>query len=470
MTNQKLLYVAASALVTIAAVISAPVHAGETMDQLIRYLRNSGAISQDAYEILKKSMEEEEKKVADVAKEAAKEEIEAAKKDDFEVNTKGKLEIKSADGDFKWRLGGRIHLDTAVFNNDEGADGTSTDFADSSEVRRARLEMSGTLWKYWDFKSQFDFAPGDEVEVKDLYIRSTYFKPTNITVGHFKQPFSLEEVTSSNNITFMERALPNIFAPSRDLGIMVQSHGDMWQAAAGYFSDGPDLEEGSFDDVGFGEDESSSATGRVTFSPIHEETKVVHIGAGVTYRRPQGEAGIRIRQRPEAHATSIRLVDTGALFGVDHVLTYGGEAAIVYGPFSLQGEYIRSDFDRGSLLSDPDFDGYYVFGSWLLTGESRVYDHETGVFEGVKPNRVFGKGGWGALELGLRFSGLDLEDEDVFGGEEHNLTGGMTWYPNANLKFMANYVHVLDLDSDDPTFPFEDAEPGVFQVRAQAHW
>ncbi len=163
--------------------------------------------------------------------------------------------------------------------------------------------------------------------------------------------------------------------------------------------------------------------------------------------------------------SSGRLVDTGNICGnVKDFNLAGAELAAVYGPFSLQGEYIHANVNR-ELAENLDFDGYYVYGSWFLTGESRNYRPDKGVFDVLVPKQAFSlnHGGLGAWELGVRFSSLDLTDENINGGEERNLTVGLNWYPNQFLRFMANYVNVLDLEGG----PHDGEEIDLFQVRAQ---
>ncbi len=112
---------------------------------------------------------------------------------DVKVSTKGGLKVETDDGNFMFRAGGRIHLDAAFHDDDR------SDLADGTKFRRARLFMDGTLFKDWGFKAQYDFAE-DDVAAKDVYIK---YKPWGITIGQFKQPLSLEELTSSNYITFI---------------------------------------------------------------------------------------------------------------------------------------------------------------------------------------------------------------------------------------------------------------------------
>jgi phosphate-selective porin OprO/OprP len=112
-----------------------------------------------------------------------------------------------------------------------------------------------------------------------------------------------------------------------------------------------------------------------------------------------------------------------------------------------------------SLRPDLTFDGYYILGSWVLTGESRSYSSSRAAFGSPRPARPFsiGSGGWGAWELAYRYSMLDLNDEDpaagvavsttggVRGGEQEIHTLGLNWYVNNSIRFMLNYLHV-DVD------------------------
>lgn len=149
----------------------------------------------------------------------------------------------------------------------------------------------------------------------------------------------------------------------------------------------------------------------------------------------------------------------------DGVTRLGAEAAAIYGLFSLQGEYMRADVARNNL-PDPGFDGWYVQGSWILTGEPRIYDFRFGTIKNPKPKSIVGSGGIGAWEFAFRYSGLDLNSKGVNGGKEDNITVGLNWYPHPNFKFMANYVNVLNVKGGQ----FAGAEPQGYLMRAQVTW
>ena len=81
----------------------------------------------------------------------------------------------------------------------------------------------------------------------------------------------------------------------------------------------------------------------------------------------------------------MRLVDTGDIPADDADLI-NPEVALVYGPFSLQGEYFYATLDNDE---DFDFSGFYAFASYFLTGESRKYSASKGYFGRVKPKENF---------------------------------------------------------------------------------
>lgn len=358
---------------------------------------------------------------------------------DVKVSTKGGLKVETDDGNFMFRTGGRIHLDAAFHDDDR------SDLEDGTMFRRARLFVDGTLYKDWGFKAQYDFAE-DEVAAKDVYIK---YKPWGITVGQFKQPLSLEELTSSNYITFIERASINNLATSRRIGVGYNTGGDNYSFAASVY--GRNVGEDTVDDEGFG------VGGRLTFAPWASDTSALHLGVAASMESPRlGDDAARFRARPEANVDGGRLIDTGSLGNVDDITKYGLEAALVQGPFSLQAEYLAADVSREAGQPDADFDGYYVFGSWFLTGESRPYSAKSGTFGRVKPSAKSG-----AWELAARYSNLNLNDGLVTGGEMDNWTLGVNYYMNANTRLMFNYISV---DTDDNA---GNDDPAIFLMRAQ---
>ncbi|HAC35177.1 MAG TPA: hypothetical protein DCF45_11725 [Gammaproteobacteria bacterium] len=431
----------ALAAVGLSAMIAAPAQAGEK--ELLDILLQNHVITADQHQALMDAY------VEDSAS-------------DIKITTKGGLKAKSEDGNFTFQVGGRIMAD-ATFGSDDNS--SINDLNTGTEFRRARIFFKGTLNKDWAYKWQVDYAD-DNVSTKDMYIN---YKPMGLTIGQFKQPFSLEEKTSSKYITFMERALPNVFATGRRVGIGYDTAWDMGTFAASVY--GQEAGNGDENEEGFG------VGARLTLAPVNEAGNVLHFGIAAAQEEPGEGANdrVRVRARPDAH-NSPRLVDTNNianLGNVDDLTKVGIEGAWVAGPFSLQAEWMQMDLSRDSGFSDVDFDGWYAYASWFLTGESRPYSK--GAFKRVKPNSQVGKGGMGAWELGLRFAELDLSDWDdvaagvgltgAHAGELETTTLGLNWYATKNVRFMMNYVM-----ADAEYGVGVDDEPDVLQFRAQIDW
>jgi phosphate-selective porin OprO/OprP len=361
----------------------------------------------------------------------------------------------------KLYFGGRIMADYAFY-----ADDTGLDMGDGQEFRRARLFAKGQFGD-WHFKGQYDFA-GNKATLKDAYIKYKGFNNITISGGQFYEEFSMEAPSSSKYITFMERAMViNALSPFRHIGLGINGYGDYWTGAVGVFG-------GTAAGSKTGIDSSFDVSGRVTVAPLHEKGRVLHLGGSVSYRVPDSNRELRIRARPESHVTHFRLVDTGTISNVDNFINYGLEGAAVYGPVSVQGEYIRTNvnFVNGAA-NEPTFDGFYAYASWFVTGESRPYSSKTGRFGRIHPKQNFqlGADGWGAWEIAARFSQLDLEDAGFAGGKEQNITVGLNWYPHPHVRFMFNWVHAsVDRSPLVATYPLmatNNFSPDVFQMRAQ---
>ncbi len=427
-----------------------PVHAGtNTMVQLLKILHDKGTIDTATYNLLKESALADEKVTVKQASEL-KEAVNKIKKDDVTVSTSdGHLKFETDDGAFKLQLGGRIMVDGAWYDSDQQSIGNGT------EIRRARVFTKGTVWNDWHFKASYEFS-GDAGRIRDAYIEYSglgqYLPvPLTVKVGNFFEPFGLELHTSSKYLTFMERALPNVFVPGRNLVFSLSSHGENWTTSMGLFGSGIDNEN----DDG---DESHAFATRTTFAPLYEKNRSVHLGGAFEYRKLKGD-DVRIRVSPESRISTVRLVDVNIPEAKDS-RTWSAEVATVIGPFSAQAEYIDVSYDS-RFLSDIDFSGWYTYASWFLTGESRVYKPSQGTFSRVKPNGIVGKGGYGAWELAVRYSEIDLNDGFLRGGREDNVTLGLNWYATPTIRFMANYIF-----ADSKRNGIND-DPQIFQLRSQ---
>lgn len=374
-----------------------------------------------------------------------------------EVDPATWLSYSSNDGFFKLKPNAQLQIDGATFDQDR------TPLSAAGEVRRARLGIDASFGRDWDFHVASDFS-SDELDpkfIQDLYLRYSGFRPIEIRVGQFKEPISLESQRSSKYVTFMERALPLAFVPSYHLGIGAASHGDNWSAASGVFREG--VQDGFGDSAGWG------ASARLTIAPLHASRKIVHFGLSSAYRVPDDASrSLRFRTHPESDLTDVYFINTHDMGDVGEHALVGMETAVVLGPWSLQGEYLHDFVHRDGGKADIDFYGWYAYSSWFLTGESRHYNAGRGAFGRLKPNRNFDlAGGIGAWELAVRYSTLNLNDSAIAGGREDNATLGLNWYPNTNLRLMANYVFVHVDEVTTGRHRHSSENPRVLQFRVQ---
>jgi phosphate-selective porin OprO/OprP len=339
--------------------------------------------------------------------------------------------------------------------------------------RQVRLALDGRIKNDLEYKLSIEFT--QPREIKDNWIE---FKKIplagRIRAGNMKEPFSLQAVTGSGNITFMERGLPTLaFQPSRNIGIMVHNtalDSRMTWALGGF------LNTESPTELGEGRDIIEAANGynltaRITSLPWHEKNgrRLLHLG--FSYQRQfrgdvVSDSQVQIRARPESHLTDDRLVDTG-LFNAEGANVFNPELAIVSGPLSFQGEFYLSMMDA-TILGDPRFWDFYMYGSYFLTGEIRNYDISKGAFSQVEPkhNFLLREGGWGAWELALRLSHVDLNGGAVAGGKERNWTAGLNWYLTGKTRFMLNYVRARVKDRINPP-AIKDSRADILQARFQ---
>jgi len=348
------------------------------------------------------------------------------------------LKLESSDKNFSVKLGGRIQYDIMFINQDDSLN-NNFDAENGAEFRRARLYTSGTIYKTIKYKFQIDFA-GNRVVIKDAYLRFTKIPGIgNITVGNFKEPHGFEMITSSKYITMMERSLTNPFDNDRNLGFML-NNSFLYKRLSlfvGYFY--PSSNEGKYSGGNY------NLTFRVAGIPYYnneEGLKVVHLGIGFTHEEHNGEE-VSYSSRPEAHlAPKYLKVNIDKTKNLNEI---NGELVLIYNSLSFQSEYTYTGVktSTNSALQESDYGFYSFFGtlSWFITGEHKNYSKKKSAFDRLSPKKNFGtKGGFGALEIALRYSVLNLNDQDLNGGKMNNFTAGVNWYLNPATKIAFNYV------------------------------
>jgi phosphate-selective porin OprO and OprP len=337
------------------------------------------------------------------------------------------------------KIGAKFAVDAAAYVTGKEFQG----FDPGIELRRARVYAKGDclLILPVSYELEVGYVPNE------FYIENSYLRLAPIPWigelkgGQFCAPMSLEMITSSRDITFMERPAPiEALAPGVSAGIQmgrpVLDQRATWRF--GLFTDGVGQDDGDASrDYG-------RAIMRITGLPLFhpaagqdEPVRLLHLGlsANILY---SASSTVRYQSRPESHLAPY-VVDTGDI-AADGALVAGTEIAWVNGPFSVQGEYLHS-WLRDNTGQTPNFQGLYVSASWFLTGESRPYDRTEGAFDRVIPKRNFalGRGGWGAWEIAGRYSYVNLDSADVPGGRLSMLMAGVNWYLHPHIKWRFEY-------------------------------
>lgn len=358
------------------------------------------------------------------------------------VVDKGILIFESSDGMFKYWFDARVQWDFAAYFEGDN------NMTNGAEMRRGTFALKSTLYRDWEAEVDIGFGRG-ELGLRDFWVKYN-FPGHNGTMqaGYFKEAFGLERLTSSRMLTFIERAGDAVFEPGRLKGISYNYWGRNWATTVGLY--GQDVEDNRFDD----DSEAWGVNGRFTMAPVMEDGLIAHIGASGSYRVPDADNNdrVRFRARPESRVDGQRVINTGHIGNVDDYIRFGVEGGLVYGPWQFQGEYKGvminryddKDEEGASIkVDDASLFGYYAFLSYFITGESRGYDVADGEFSAFHAP----KNKWGALQLALRYSHTELTDEDagVFGGAIDQITFGVNWYFNRNVKLQLNYS-MVDLD------------------------
>ncbi len=423
--------------------LASQIQASSELEILINMLHENGTVSDAQYGRLMAEIKAGSEQ-AGLEKKQLQAQVDNA--NNVEIKIDRGIKIKTRDGAFEAKIGGRVQADAAWYDEDRTAMG------DGTEIRRARLYIQGKMFYEWGYKLQYDFTGTGKSGIKDAFLTYNGFEHIELKGGNFKDPFMLQEQTSSKYVTFTERALPDAFSSGRHIGMMVSTKHQHWTAAVGLFGD-------SVSTAAKGKDEGWSISGRLTYAPINEKKRVIHLGFSSDYRSTGEADSIRLKQQPETHISGVSIVDTGAIVNVNNFLKLGFEFAAIEGPFSFQSEYIYTTVDRNG--SNLNFDGWYAEAAYFLTGESR--DYKKGKFGGISPNSVVGEGGFGAWQLAARYSVINLTDAEIDGGEAQSLTLGVNWFPTITLRFSLNYVRVLDVEGG----PYDNEELNLVQARGQ---
>lgn len=345
----------------------------------------------------------------------------AEKAPPVKVAWKGAPQLSTDDG-WSFKVRGRINLDAGFIDSPD-----STGRADGfgSEVRRARLGVEGTIPGGFGYKFEAGL-PSNDLELADAFLTYTD-KGLTVTVGHHNNFQSLEELSSSLHTSFIERAaFTDAFGFERRLGASVQYIAGDVLLQGGVFSD----------NVTSLPNKNFSADARAVYMPKLGETQL-HLGGSFHYAKlAEDDSTVRYRQRPFAHFTDERFIDTRT-FSATSERGIGVEGAVIAGPFHAATEGYWQTVRRSGFADPTFFGGYVEVGYFLTPGDSRGY--KEGMFDRVKPANGFDKGGIGAIQVNARYDYLDLSDAGLVGGKQRGYQFSVIWSQTAYTKLALNY-------------------------------
>ncbi len=426
---------------------------------------------------------------AQKAKAAADAKKPAPAQSQVETKWKGAPET-IGEGGWSFKPRGRIHYDVGSVSAPGALQNRNLGFA--SRIRRVRLGMEGTMPGDLGYKVDVDFANAN-ISFGDVWLTYTPKNaPVVVRIGNFETLNSMEQISSSNNVTFMERnAFNDAFINARRLGAAVAVHGKNNElfAEVGLFT-GHTIDS-SLDNDGW------IGAARAYYAPKVGKAQL-HLGANFQYRdfstnnagtpsaslaSPSTNQLARYRARPNSQLTDVRFVDTGS-FAAKGDSILGFEAAAIFPQFYISGEaqwlktrgYKSGDtatgldtFSGGNAAvvptDNPGFFGAFAEVGAFLTGETRGYNNKAGTWARPKVLKPLSKGGLGAFQVAARLDYLDLDTKELKAGLTNNFnTGaatlaaldsrlgrggkqvgylvGLNWYPIDYARFMLNYAHV----------------------------
>jgi phosphate-selective porin OprO/OprP len=370
------------------------------------------------------------------------------------VSTKGGFQIKAQDGAFSFKIGGRIMWDTDSFDGVlNRSNNGSRRF--SNDLRRSRFELSGTAYNDWKFNFDVDIKDnpgGSSAQLHTVGVAYTGLEAFDLFVGRTKEPFGLEELTSSRSISSIER---NYFTAATDtdsqpqFGIRMDGKGKNLDWSVGLFNPagGPKKSDG---------DDRIAFTGRLFGSPLNTDSETLHLGIAYTNRNidqpiEQKGFGLNIAESGNKLNSSSLIIDSDRQWGV--------EGIYISGPFSLQSEVFFKNVGGTNGTADADVHHLYAQVTYSLTGERRAYKANSGTVDIIKPSAKK----W-AIELVGKFDRIKF---DRTGESTEAVSGylvGLNLYPNQNLKLMLNLIRV---NSKNMAADAEDDAATVISTRLQ---
>ena len=300
---------------------------------------------------------------------------------------------------------------------------------DSAEVRRARIRVSGELAPDLSFLTEYDFASSGDL--KEMSLRYQQGRD-RFRAGYFRQPFGLENATSSNFHSFMEESpMSSALGTSRAAGLG-------WRRA----EQGTALQMGVYRSlsprIGASPDQAWSLNTRAVWRPVIQlaQNKLLHVGAAINLAFPDDP--VVFDARPGIH-TAPTFVSSG-LVDASQLLRLALEMAWIQGPWhgSAEWMHLAADLETGGSES---FHGWALASGYFLTGEGRGYSTSGSTFA-----RTDATNAW---EITARISDLDLSASAGAAGQILSSAVGVNFYVNPNTRIILDWTRA-DVATQNP--------------------
>jgi phosphate-selective porin OprO/OprP len=249
---------------------------------------------------------------------------------------------------------------------------------DGFDIRRARLDVKGNFTPFFAYRLQTDFA--DKPKIVDAYAEIKLNDYFNITLGQFRIPFSLENLTSMNKFELIDfsQAVDALTARGkdvignqngRDIGVQLggallkKDNSSLLEYRLGVFN-------GSGINIADTANKAKDIVGRLIINPVKG------LSFGASYYNGWGKA---IKPTAEFKGRS----QTRNRFGF--------EISYTTARLSLKGEYIQGKDGKTDRAGWYAMAGYYIIPQKLqVVGKYDTYDPNTSVGKNVTTNYVAG--------------------------------------------------------------------------------
>ncbi len=478
------------ALVLISLAMTVGPAPAQEITELLQLLKDKGILTEEEFSKFsqrqKVQRDSNREEIKFRASEVAKEEIKAAAKDEVKGSVRDGITFESTDKKYSLSIRGRAELDYRHFQGDDGLN------ANTFDLRRAYLSAEGKVYENYEFRVRANHstlngptttvctavgvtsptnpaptctattavANAANTSLDEAWLNVNWWKAAQFKFGQFKMPYSLEQLNTELYTDFMERSMGDVISPGKERGAQVWGYpvDGLYYAVA--YSNGQGVNANETNNVVDGQDLLVRATVNVP-ELFGNKSFVAHLGG--SYSDGTIPVGSAFAGRTEARGIQFFVP---AAFTGDEVdrTRYGVEGALAFGPVKFQTEFMRASFSGRSAASttavatgfDKDIDAFYANLVWMITGEHYADRYRNGLFLRPRVTSNFAPkgGGWGAWEVGIRYSQFDASDFQtttaaLVGSGVIPATGtneadawtlGLKWLPNPNVRFMLNYI------------------------------